>query len=85
MSTGSSKFEATLDEKILNFPVKLLAGDSYSFGGIGQHNVVVVHDPGTSMSPARVVPRLIRDFPSTRLALVVGAAGGAPELVSMVM
>ncbi|KAF4422351.1 Ankyrin-1 [Colletotrichum fructicola] len=55
--------------------------NSYAFGRIGQHNVVIAVLPdgeyGTS-SAATVVRDMVHSFPNIRIGLMVGIGGGAP-------
>ncbi|EHA58471.1 ankyrin repeatl protein [Pyricularia oryzae 70-15] len=56
--------------------------NTYMFGSMGEHNVVIACLPngqyGTN-SAATVVTNLIRSFPEVRFVLMVGIAGGAPN------
>ncbi|KAH8844717.1 hypothetical protein MCOR01_001986 [Pyricularia oryzae] len=56
--------------------------NTYMFGSMGEHNVVIACLPngqyGTN-SAATVVTNLIRSFPEVRFVLMVGIAGGAPS------
>ncbi|KAF4779977.1 hypothetical protein HER10_EVM0008301 [Colletotrichum scovillei] len=81
--------EAMLDEKHGVFPSYASYGNTYTvdtntytLGSIGGHNVVITCLPadqyGTN-NAANVVTNLIRTFPSTRLALMVGIGGGVPS------
>lgn len=55
--------------------------NSYTFGMIGQHNVVLVYMPGIGKaSSASVSASLLGSFPNIRLGLVVGICGAVPEL-----
>jgi nucleoside phosphorylase len=57
--------------------------NSYTYGRIGGHNVVIACLPkgkyGTT-SAASVAKDMLRSFPSIRVGLMVGIAGGAPSL-----
>lgn len=57
--------------------------NSYSFGKIGKHNVVVAAMPngqyGTA-SAATVANNMIRSFPNIRIGLMVGIGGGVPSV-----
>ncbi|UQC81819.1 uncharacterized protein CLUP02_07305 [Colletotrichum lupini] len=81
--------EAMLDEKHDVFPSYASYGNTYTadtnaykLGSIEGHNVVITCLPadqyGTN-NAANVVTNLIRTFPSTRLALMVGIGGGVPS------
>ncbi|KIW62542.1 hypothetical protein PV04_10710 [Phialophora macrospora] len=53
--------------------------NAYTTGGIGQHNVVVVHMPSMGkVSAANVAQGLRSSFENIQLALVVGICGGVP-------
>ncbi|EQB52672.1 hypothetical protein CGLO_07683 [Colletotrichum gloeosporioides Cg-14] len=56
--------------------------NSYAFGRIGQHNVVIAVLPdgeyGTS-SAATVARDMVHSFPNIRIGLMVGIGGGAPS------
>lgn len=53
--------------------------NAYSFGIIGNHNIVLVHMPGMGKgSGAIVATNCRRSFPNVKLALVVGICGGVP-------
>ncbi|KAF4806885.1 Ankyrin-1 [Colletotrichum siamense] len=57
--------------------------NSYAFGRIGQHNVVIAVLPdgeyGTT-SAATVARDMVHSFPNIRIGLMVGIGGGAPSL-----
>ena len=70
-------------DEIHNDNPEVLYGDSnsYVFGNIGLHNVVIVCLPsGTyGITPAaRVAVRMRMSFPYMRIRLMVGIGGGAP-------
>ncbi|UKZ74798.1 hypothetical protein TrVFT333_002468 [Trichoderma virens FT-333] len=56
--------------------------NTYSFGKVAQHNIVIASLPdgsyGTS-SAAIVATNLLRSFPNVRIVLMVGIGGGAPS------
>ncbi|KAM0496228.1 hypothetical protein ACHAP8_007487 [Fusarium lateritium] len=53
--------------------------NAYSYGVIGQHNVVLAHLPGTGKAAAGNAAAFCRmSYPSIALALVVGTCGGVP-------
>ncbi|KXH64748.1 hypothetical protein CNYM01_02062 [Colletotrichum nymphaeae SA-01] len=81
--------EAMLDEKHDTLPSGAFYGNSYTIdtntytlGSIEGHNVIITCLPayqyGTN-NAANVVTNLVRTFPSTRLALMVGIGGGVPS------
>ncbi|KAK1483574.1 hypothetical protein CTAM01_13331 [Colletotrichum tamarilloi] len=81
--------EAMLDEKHDTLPSGAFYGNSYTIdtntytlGSIEGHNVIIACLPadqyGTN-NAANVVTNLVRTFPSTRLALMVGIGGGVPS------
>ncbi|OHE97752.1 hypothetical protein CORC01_06957 [Colletotrichum orchidophilum] len=81
--------EAMLDEKHDVLPSRAFYGNAYTtdtntytLGNIEGHNVVITCLPadqyGTN-NAANVVTNLVRTFPSTRLALMVGIGGGVPS------
>lgn len=56
--------------------------NSYAFGKIGKHNVVVPFPPVGEygmVSASRVAQSIVYSFPNLRIALMVGIAGGAPR------
>ena len=62
---------------------KTVASDSntYTFGRIGQHNVVIACLPqGGTESAATVAANLLASFPSIRFGLLVGVGGGKYRL-----
>lgn len=75
---------AMLDERHPLLP----AGDAqdantYRFGRIGDHNVVIACLPAETtgkVSAATVATNMIRSFPSIRCGLMVGIGGGVPYL-----
>lgn len=68
-----------LDERHPSLPTKR-AENCYTFGRIGEHNVVVTTMPeiGTNRA-ASVATQLLNDFPSVRFGLLVGIGGGLPD------
>lgn len=53
--------------------------NSYRFGWICDHNVVLAHMPGMgNLASSNVAAHLKRSFPHIRLCLVVGICGGVP-------
>jgi nucleoside phosphorylase len=72
---------AVLDEEHTSLPQPQLDNNSYTFGRIGKHNVVIACLPsgkyGTT-SAANVAKDLSRTFSSIRFRLMVGIGGGAP-------
>ncbi|PLN78249.1 nucleoside phosphorylase domain-containing protein [Aspergillus taichungensis] len=55
--------------------------NSYTFGIIGQHNVLLVYMPGMGKASSASVSASLRgSFPNIRLGLVVGICGAVPEL-----
>ncbi|KAK0299663.1 hypothetical protein LTR82_018348, partial [Friedmanniomyces endolithicus] len=70
--------EATLDEEHVSLPKPAGDGNSYSFGRIGEHNVVVACLPAgvTGKASAATVARdIIRSFP-IKAGFMVGIGGG---------
>ncbi|CAG8929647.1 unnamed protein product [Penicillium salamii] len=71
-----------LDEKH-NSPADLPPDDNdYTYGKIGDHNVVISTLPSGEYgksSAASVATNMIRSFPNIRIALMVGIGGGAPS------
>jgi hypothetical protein len=71
-----------LDEEHQDLPQDSTDTNSYSFGRIGEHNVVVACLPagqlGTS-SAAAVASRMRSRLPSIRIGLMVGIDGGVPS------
>ena len=56
--------------------------NNYTFGRVGQHNVVIACLPSGVMgkaSAARVVERMLFTFSALRFALMVGTGGGVPS------
>ncbi|KAL6826777.1 ankyrin repeat-containing domain protein [Trichoderma sp. SZMC 28015] len=78
---------AMLDEKHDPLPISNPHDtNSYTFGAIGKHNVVVVclpeGDIGTN-SAASVIMQLVNTFPSIKFGLLVGIGGGIPPRVRL--
>ena len=71
-----------LDEEHQDLPQDSTDTNSYTFGRIGEHNVVVACLPagqlGTS-SAAAVASQMRSRFPSIRFGLMVGIGGGVPS------
>ncbi len=71
-----------LEETHRTLTCKPYDNNAYSFGRIGDHNVVIAGLPngkyGTS-SAATVAKDLLRSFSSIRIRLMVGIGGGAPS------
>ncbi|KAK7452450.1 hypothetical protein Landi51_04338 [Colletotrichum acutatum] len=89
LSTELVAAEAMLDEKHDTLTSGAFYGNSYTIdtntytlGSIEGHNVIITCLPadqyGTNTA-ANVVTNLVRTFPSTRLALMVGIGGGVPN------
>lgn len=70
----------TVHDSLLKSPKD---SNTYTFGSIGQHNVVIASLPangyGTN-NAASVANNMDRSFPSIRIRLMVGIGGGAPRL-----
>jgi nucleoside phosphorylase len=71
-----------MDEEHPDLPQESADTNSYSFGRIGEHNVIVACLPagqlGTS-SAAAVASQMNSRFPSIRFGLMVGIGGGVPS------
>ncbi|KAI9154703.1 Ankyrin repeat domain-containing protein [Paramyrothecium foliicola] len=74
--------QAMLDDIHDDLPLPLYDSNSYTFGNIGEHNVVIACLPsglyGTN-SAAVVGSHLQRSFPSIQIGLLVGIGGGVPD------
>jgi hypothetical protein len=72
-----------LDEEYPALPVNSTHdNDSYTFGRVSQHNVVVACLPKGKYgltSTTSAAKDMLRSFPSIRFGLMVGIAGGAPS------
>ncbi|KAL5330893.1 hypothetical protein ACEPPN_000418 [Leptodophora sp. 'Broadleaf-Isolate-01'] len=71
-----------LDEEHQDLPQDSTDTNSYSFGRIGQHNVVVACLPAGQTgndSAAAVASQMKSRFPSLRFGLMVGIGGGVPS------
>ncbi|KAI0402421.1 pfs domain-containing protein [Xylaria palmicola] len=74
--------EAMLDEEHEPLTQKIGDSNNYSFGRIGNHNIVIASLPDDgygTVNAATVASNMHRTFPGLRGYLVVGIAGGAPE------
>jgi nucleoside phosphorylase len=69
---------AMLDDEHPNLPTSRYQ-NAYTFGRIGEHNVVVAAMPETgNNNAATVATQLQNDFPAIRFGLLVGVGGGVP-------
>ena len=71
-----------LDEEHQDLPQDSTDTNSYSFGRIGEHNVVVACLPAGQLgisSAAAVASQMKSRFPSIRFGLMVGIGGGVPS------
>ncbi|KAK4463541.1 purine and uridine phosphorylase [Cladorrhinum samala] len=71
-----------LDEEHEDYSIDLDDPSPYTFGRIGEQNVVLASLPGGQMgtnSAAAVAGQMIKDFPSLRFCLMVGTGGGVPN------
>jgi nucleoside phosphorylase len=62
-------------------PLPQSSDDQYTFGRIGDHNVIIAHLPAGQIgnnAAAAVAGRLAATFPSLRFGLMVGIGGGVP-------
>ncbi|KAK2783844.1 hypothetical protein FQN53_008905 [Emmonsiellopsis sp. PD_33] len=78
MGVELAPMEAMLDQIHATLPTK--GDNTYTFGFLGGHNIVVavMPEPGNNRA-ASVATQLLNDFRSIRFALLVGVAGGIPE------
>ncbi|KAI0966509.1 hypothetical protein F4678DRAFT_448711 [Xylaria arbuscula] len=78
-----------LDRVDSEFKTKVLEPDSYFYGKVGRHNIIVLllptalskYEYSTAATPQngeRAIERIVQDFPEIRIALAVGVGGGAP-------
>ncbi|RAL07914.1 purine and uridine phosphorylase [Aspergillus homomorphus CBS 101889] len=80
MGVEQAPVEAMLDEFHPDLPTNRNQ-NSYTLGRMGRHNVVIVILPGIGLnSAAAVTMQLLNDFPSVEFGLLVGIAGGVPDL-----
>lgn len=73
-----------LDEVHQNLPSRIGDNNTYIFGRMGKHNIVIAGLPSPSgdtdnTSAAMVASQLISSFRSIRFGLVVGIGGGVPS------
>ncbi|PYH44693.1 5'-methylthioadenosine/S-adenosylhomocysteine nucleosidase family protein [Aspergillus saccharolyticus JOP 1030-1] len=80
MGVEQAPVEAMLDETHCSLPIRHGMG-SYTLGRMSKHKLVIaiLSTTGTIGATAGAV-QLLNDFPSTRLIIVVGIAGGIPDL-----
>lgn len=81
LSLEAEAVAALFDKHWDSKPYGKAAGDTntYSFGAIGRHNVVLVHMPNMGKVAAATAAAFLRaSFERIRLALVVGICGGVP-------
>jgi nucleoside phosphorylase len=74
-----------LDEEHQNLPQDPTDSNVYTFGRIGEHNVVISCLPAGQMgtnSAAAVASQMKSRFPSLRFGLMVGIGGGVPSAQS---
>ncbi|PLN84343.1 nucleoside phosphorylase domain-containing protein [Aspergillus taichungensis] len=72
-----------LDEEHERLPGRVNDGNSYYFGRMGEHNVIIATLPMGSYgvtSAATVVSHLVTSFSSIRFCLMVGIGAGIPTL-----
>jgi len=72
-----------LDEEHQDLPQDSTDTNSYFFGRVGEHSVVVVCLPAGQLgiSSAAAVPSQMKSrFPSIRFGLMVGIGGGVPSV-----
>lgn len=82
LSVEATAAKAMLDETYSDIPQPVYDNNSYSFGRIGKHNVVIANLPAGSTgvtSAAVVAEKLGRSFPLIRIGLMVGIGGGVPS------
>ncbi|KAK5065013.1 hypothetical protein LTR84_000848 [Exophiala bonariae] len=80
MAVELAPVEAMLDVLHPNLPTSRLDHNVYSFGSLGEHNVVIAVMPGIGTNSSAVVAtQLLHDFPSIRFTLLVGIGGGIPD------
>ncbi|KAJ5160050.1 purine and uridine phosphorylase [Penicillium canariense] len=81
MPLEQAPVEAMLDEIHPDLPVTTLDKNSYTFGRITNHNVVIAGMPkiGNS-SAASVATQVLNDFRRLRFSLLIGIGGGIPNL-----
>ncbi|KAL7912680.1 ankyrin repeat-containing domain protein [Trichoderma velutinum] len=87
LSEEQTAATAMLDEKHDSPPITNPKDtNSYTFGAIGKHNIVLVCLPegetGNS-SAANVITQLVNTFPSIKFGLLVGIGGGVPPRVRL--
>ncbi|KAL3430316.1 hypothetical protein BDV09DRAFT_178751 [Aspergillus tetrazonus] len=73
--------EALLDEIYPDLPTTTLDKNSYTFGRMHAHNVVVASMPRIgNTSAASVATPVLNDFPCLRFSLLIGIGGGVPDI-----
>ncbi|KAI0183650.1 hypothetical protein EV127DRAFT_17456 [Xylaria flabelliformis] len=78
--------EAMLDDRHQKPPKTSGDINNYTFGEIGDHNVVIAslpHDGYGTINAAIVASNMRRSFPSLEVFLMVGIAGGAPVVADV--
>ena len=80
MGVELAPVKAMLDRNHPSLPIQR-DQNSYIFGEIGGHNVVIAVLPEIGNNAAAVVAtQILNDFPSIRFGLLVGVGGGVPDL-----
>jgi hypothetical protein len=78
MGVELAPVEAMLDEEHPSLPTSR-DKNSYTFGRMGEHNVVIAVMPEIGNNSAAIVAtQLLNDFTSIRFGLLVGIGGGIP-------
>ncbi|GKT48470.1 kinesin light chain [Colletotrichum spaethianum] len=72
-----------MDEEFAELPSQPTDSNVYSFGRVGDHNVVAACMPAGQMGTAQaatVASQMKNSFPSLRFSILVGVGGGVPNL-----
>lgn len=78
-----SCMEGMLDEQYEDLPQSASDNNTYTYGRIGRHNVVLACLPAREekvVSAANVAGRIINSFPKFKFGLMVGIAGGVSDM-----
>ncbi|KAL3443605.1 hypothetical protein BJX65DRAFT_298237 [Aspergillus insuetus] len=81
MSVEQAPVEALLDEIHPDLPTTTLDKNTYTYGRMHKHNVVIAASPRTgNTSAASVATQVLNDFRNLQFGLLIGIGGGLPDL-----
>lgn len=73
-------FEEIFSEQVEKYPKAAGDDNTYTFGNIRDHHIILVHMPGMGKGAASQAASSLRSsYPEIKLALVVGICGGVPS------